>query len=83
MYAHGMNNNGLVYIRLINATVLQRHQKVFMTSQAKFYSEHYVIKYVGDRQYCFLYCDLISPLVLIFTPVLYLLLLLFVQCNTL
>ena len=56
VYAHGMNNHGLVYLRLINATVLQRRQKVFITSRAKLYSEHYVIKYVGDQHYCFLYC---------------------------
>ena len=27
--------------------------EVFMTGQAKLNSEHYLIKYVGDQQYCY------------------------------
>ena len=34
------------------STLVQGRWKIFMTGQAKLYSEHYVIKYLGGRQYC-------------------------------
>ena len=38
---------------VFNLHKLQGRKKVSMTGQAKLNSEHYLIKYVGGRQYCY------------------------------
>ena len=40
MYMHGKNNNGLVYRRLINATVLYLLTNVLYTAHSTFYVRH-------------------------------------------
>ena len=38
---------------VFNLCKLQGSHNVFMTGQVKLNSEHYLIKYVGGRQYCY------------------------------